>query len=294
MIKSMTGFGRGNASDEKRNITVEIRAVNHRYCDISVRMSRRYSFAEEKLKSKIREIVSRGKLDVSVVVENVESDDVAIKLNTSVAEKYRRSIEQLKEELGLPGEVTLQYIAALPDVMKPVPEVEDEKEFTELLLAATQNAVEKLDEMRCAEGEKLAQDLIRRGGTVRAAADKIRERAPSVVNEYRDRLFERITELTENKVDVPEERIAVEVAMFADKCNVTEEIVRLDSHTEQLRSILTESDAPVGKKLDFLVQEMNREANTIGSKSNDIETTKIMLSIKNEVEKIREQVQNIE
>lgn len=294
MIKSMTGFGRGEFSDGKRRISVEIKAVNHRYCDLSVRMSRKYMFAEDKLKSKIRETVSRGKVEISVIVENLEDDDMQIMLNTAMAGQYLRSMQKLKDELDISGDVSLEYISGLQDVMKLVPNVEDEEDFIAVLLQAAENAALRLDEMRTIEGQKLAADLMARGDKISQITEKIKERAPQIIKEYQTKLFERISELTENKVTVPEDKLALEVAFFADKCNITEELVRLDSHMIQLKKILSESVQPVGKKLDFLVQEMNREANTIGSKANDIETTNLMLEIKNEVEKIREQVQNIE
>ena len=178
--------------------------------------------------------------------------------------------------------------------MKSMPDVEDEEEVTKALLAATADAVSKIDEMRTAEGAKLAEDLIMRGETIRELAAKIAERSPLVTKAYEEKLRERITELVGKSVAVPEDRILLEAAIFADKASITEELVRLDSHTMQLRNILVSSNQPDGKKLDFLVQEMNREANTIGSKANDIEITNLMLEMKSEIEKIREQVQNIE
>lgn len=294
MIKSMTGFGRSEYQDEKRNIITEIKSVNHRYCDISVRMPRRYSFAEEKIKSLIKQTVNRGKLDVSIIVENIAEDDMDVKLNTSVAEKYMTNLKKLKDEFDLEGDITLEFVATLPDVMKSVPDVEDEDEFIKAVSASVAGAVEKLDAMRAVEGEKLAEDLRARGRLIRSLVEKITERAPLIVAEHKEKLTERIGELLDKKLEIPEDRIAIEVAVFADKCSITEELVRLDSHMIQMDNILAEKTQPVGKKLDFLVQEMNREANTIGSKANDLTTTNLMLEIKSEVEKIREQVQNIE
>jgi uncharacterized protein (TIGR00255 family) len=294
MIKSMTGFGRGEFSDGKRTIIAEIRAVNHRYSDITVKMPRRYSFAEDRIKNAVKEVVRRGKLEVSIIVENITEDDTNIRLNTMVARQYFDNLTLLKEEFGLTGEVTLPFLAGLPDVMKAVPDVEDEEEITKCLETSVQSAARHLDEMRIAEGDKLAEDLLARGKHIRELVDRIEERAPRVVEVYTEKLKARIKELIGSSATVPEDRILLEAAIFADKSNITEELVRLDSHIQQLHSIISKSSQPDGKKLDFLVQEMNREANTIGSKANDMEITNVMLEIKSEIEKIREQVQNIE
>ncbi len=294
MIKSMTGFGRSEYSDEKRSVTAEVRSVNHRYCDVSVKMPRRYSFAEETLKKAVKEILSRGKIDVSISVVNLTEDDVTVKLNTSVAEQYRSSLTELKEQFGLQDEISLELIAGLPDVMKTVPEIEDEDAITEALKIPVVEAVKKLDAMRQLEGEKLKEDLLKRREIIKEITGKIKERAPLVVEEHKQKLEDRISQLLDKSVEIPEDRLAVEVAVFADKCDITEELVRLDSHMDQMQKILGEGKQAVGKRLDFLVQEMNREANTIGSKANDLEITNYMLTIKSEVEKIREQVQNIE
>lgn len=294
MIKSMTGFGRGEFSDGKRNITAEIKTVNHRYADISIKMPKRYSFAEEKLKSLIRKNVKRGKAEVSIIVESLTEDDMLIKLNTLAADQYMKNLQVLKNTYELAGDIDIRLLASMPDVIKAIPDVADEDEVLAVMQKAVSLAAENLDDMRRAEGEKLAQDLLMRGELIRSIVSKIDERAPMVVKDYTDKMYARIKELLEDGVDIPEERILVEAAVFADKSNITEELVRLDSHMKQLADILTNSTEPVGKKLDFLVQEMNREANTIGSKANDLEITSLMLETKSEIEKIREQVQNIE
>lgn len=294
MIKSMTGFGRSEHSDGKRTITVEIKSVNHRYGDISVKMPRRYSFAEEKIKNTVKKTVSRGKVDVSVIVENLTEDDVTVKLNTMVAEQYLKNLSELRQKFDLHDDITLQFLATLPDVMKAVPDVEDEEEICRAIQIPLSQAVENLDHMRIAEGKKLAEDLLMRGELIRQSVKKIEERSPQVAAAYGEKLKERIKELIGNNVTIPEDRILLEAAIFADKCSITEELVRLDSHMIQLKNIIEKSSQPTGKKLDFLVQEMNRETNTIGSKANDIEITNLMLEIKSEIEKIREQVQNIE
>ena len=295
MIKSMTGFGRGEYSDGKRNIIVEIRTVNHRYSDISVRMPRRYTFAEEKIKAAIKETVNRGKMDVSVIVENLTEDDVTVKLNLPVAKQYYDNLRQLKDEFDVTGDISLQFLSTLPDVMKAAPDIEDEEKVTASLIVPVKTAVENLDKMRCIEGEKLAEDLVMRSSLIADMVSEIEKYAPQVAESYMTRLKEKITDLIGNSASFPEDRILAEAAIFAYKSNITEEIVRLKSHLRQLENIISGNKGEtVGKKLDFLVQEMNREANTIGSKANFLDITNTVLDIKSEIEKIREQVQNIE
>ncbi len=294
MIKSMTGFGRSEYSDGKRNIIVEIRSVNHRYCDISVKMPRRYSFAEDKIKAIVKETAKRGKIDVSVVVENVAAEDTNIQLNAALAKQYMDRLTELKETFGLEGEITLQFLSELPDVMKAVPDVEDEQEIIDALSIPVREAVRRHDEMKIVEGEKLAQDIIKRGRIIAGYVAEVEKTSDEVTKMYKDKLADRIRELIGNNLEVPEERIITEAAIFADKSNVTEELVRLDSHIRQMEDIISNSRQPDGKKLDFIVQEMNREANTTGSKSADIGITNIVVEMKSEIEKIREQVQNIE
>ena len=294
MIKSMTGFGRAEYSDGKRNIIVEIKSVNHRYFDISIKMPRRYAFAEDKVKNAVKDKIRRGKVDVSIMVENITENDVNIKLNTMVAKQYYDNLMELRENFDVSGDITLQFLSTLPDVMKAIPDVEDEDEITKAILVPVAEAAANLEKMRAIEGEKLAEDLIAKGAHVKEILDQIAERAPQVAAAYTEKLRVRITELLGGSVQIPEDRILVEAAIFADKCAIDEEITRLNSHLVQLKDIITKSTQPDGKKLDFLVQEMNREANTIGSKANDITITGHMLDIKSEIEKIREQVQNIE
>lgn len=294
MIKSMTGFGRGEYSDGKRVVTVEIKSVNHRYMDINVKMPKRYSFAEEGIKSIVKEKLKRGKAEVSIMIESLAEDDVTVKLSSSVAGQYIANLRELKDTYSLEGSVDLKLIASMPDVLRAVPDVENEAAAEEAIRKAVSTAVENLDEMRGVEGKKLSDDLIMRGRLVRDIVKKIEKRAPEVAEEYTDKLRSRIAELIGDAAQISEERILMEAAVFADKANITEEIVRLDSHMAQLEKILSMGEKPSGKKLDFLVQEMNREANTIGSKANDMEIISLMLEAKSEIEKIREQVQNIE
>ena len=294
MIKSMTGFGRSEYTDGKRNITVEIKSVNHRYSDISVRMPRRYSFAEDKIKASVKAILIRGKVEVSVMVEYITENDMTIKLNEPLARQYYDNLRELKENFGLSGDISLEMIANMPDVLKAIPDVEDEEEITEAILIPVKRAALNLETMRSAEGEKLAEDLLAKGETIKQILDKIAERSPLVVKDYMGKLTDRISELLSGNAQLPEERILTEAAIFADKCAIDEEITRLSSHLIQLKKIVESDSEAEGKKLDFLVQEMNREANTIGSKANDITITNYMLEIKSEIEKIREQVQNVE
>ena len=294
MIRSMTGFGRGEFSDGKRNINVEIRSVNHRYNDISVRIPRRYSFAEDYVRKTVKKYVNRGKTEISVSVENPSSEDVNIVLNTDLAEHYSNKLKVLADTLNYEKTVALEYIASIPDVIKAVPDVENEEEAIKAICNAVELASKNLDSMRCIEGEKLAEDMLKRAAIIDRLATEIEERSPSVVKENTERLRKRITELIGDSVGNIEERILLEAAVFADKINVTEETVRLHSHIAQFSSIVEKGSDSEGKKLDFIVQEMNREANTIGSKANDLEITDKVLIMKSEIEKIREQVQNIE
>ncbi|NLD10889.1 MAG: YicC family protein [Clostridiales bacterium] len=294
MIKSMTGFGRGEFNDGKRNITVEIKSVNHRYSDISVKMPRRYSFVEDKVKKAVKNNVKRGKVDVSIMVENITESDVNISLNKMVAEQYISNLNDLKSEFLLDGDIDLKLIAGMPEVLRQVPDVEDEEEMTRCILTPTKEAAENLEAMRAVEGEKLSKDLLMRADLIKDLVAQIEAKSEDVPKEYARKLKERISELLEGSVEIPEDRIMIEAAVFADKCNITEELTRLKSHMDQMKEIINESTGADGKKLDFLVQEMNREANTIGSKANDLTVTNLMLQVKAEIEKIREQVQNIE
>jgi len=294
MLKSMTGFGRGEYSDEKRSVVVEIRAVNHRYSDINIKMPRRYSFAEEPIKSLVKNVAPRGKIDVAIMIDSSSDEGTNIRLNLTVAKQFYENLTLLKETLNIPGDISIALLAGMPDVLKAVSNVENEEDILKSLSEPVILAVENLDKMRMAEGLKLAEDILYRGAMIADLASEIEAYAPSVSKAYALKMQERIRELIDKAVTVSEERILLEAAVFADKSNITEEIVRLKSHVQQLKDIIEKSDQPVGKKLDFLVQEMNREANTIGSKANDISITSNVLSLKSEIEKIREQVQNIE
>ena len=296
MIKSMTGFGRGEYVDDVRKVTVEIRAVNHRYCDIYIKMPRKYSFAEEKIKAVIKNRLSRGKIEVSVSVDNFGKSDTDVRLDKDLAAKYYKALTELSEtfEIGELMGPSLSLLAKMPDVISTAPAEEDEEEMMRCLLDATNKAVADICTMRETEGAKLAQDIAMRADIIADIRSRIEERAPQIEKEYAAKFKARIEELLDGMYEVPDERVALEAAVFADKANITEELVRLDSHLHQLRDFLEGREDSIGKKIDFLIQEMNREANTIGSKSNDKAITSMMLDLKAEIEKIREQVQNIE
>lgn len=296
MVKSMTGYGRGIYSDEQRSITVEIKAVNHRYCDISVKMPRRYSFAEEKIKAAAKEVLMRGKIEIGVSIDNFGKSETDVNLNLDAAKRYYDALTELGHNFNLSGDgqISLSLLAGMTDVLTTVPAAEDEEEFVRELMTALGEALTGISEMRAVEGEKLAADILKRAAIMENTKNAIAERAPKIEVEYKERLHTRINELLDGSVEISEERLALEAAVFADKSNITEELVRLGSHIDQLRSFINSEEEAVGKKIDFLVQEMNREANTIGSKANDMEITSRMLELKAEIEKIREQVQNIE
>jgi len=294
MIKSMTGFGRGEYTDDKKSIVAEIKSVNHRYCEITVKMPRRYQFAEEKIKSLVKAVAPRGKIDVSIMVDDSSFEGSSIRLNLDAAKAYYKSLKALKDAFPkIKGHVDLKMLASMPDVLKNTPAEEDEEEILKMLTTAVNNALINYDTMKITEGKKLITDILERNDLIEKTVSEIEVYAPEVAKQYAIKMKDRIQELLGNESTIPVERVMLEAAVFADKSNITEEIVRLHSHCAQLRTICA-SEESAGKKLDFLVQEMNRESNTIGSKANDIKITDKVLVLKAEIEKIREQVQNIE
>ncbi len=295
MARSMTGFGRGEYSDSERRVTAEIKSVNHRYSEIAVRMPRKYTFAEEAVKAVVKKAVPRGKVEVGISVESAGRTDTAVKLDASLARQYYDALTALGAEFpDVDARIDLRMLVSMPEVITGGAAELDEEALTAALCAAARQAADNISQMRETEGAKLAEDILYRGGLIEKTVEEIEQYAPSVQQQYFEKMKARIAELTEGQVQIPEDRIVLEAAVFADKANITEEIIRLKSHVSQLRVILAQTDEPVGKKLDFLVQEMNREANTIGSKANDINITNNVLVLKAEIEKIREQVQNIE
>jgi uncharacterized protein (TIGR00255 family) len=294
----MTGYGRGEASDGVRTATCEMKSVNHRYGEFTIKMPRRYAFAEDQIKQAVRSKVARGKVEVSLSLTSSAEEESAVSVSLAAAKQYYRGLTELKDEFGLDGEITLSLIAGMPDVLRTSSDKIDEQAITDVLISSALQATDNFNNMRVLEGEKLAEDLLKRADILEGILEQIDERAPELPGIYQERLQSRIGELLAmggHSEQGVQERIALEVAVFADKSNITEEIVRQRSHIGQLRIILAGRDSqPAGKKLDFLVQEMNREANTIGSKANDLKITDLMLDMKSEVEKIREQVQNLE
>lgn len=300
MIKSMTGYGRGAAEAGAWRAAVSVKTVNHRYADISVRMQRRYQFAEERVKRVIRSYVSRGKIEVQIEVESGDEAVVRVRPDVAVAKGYYRAMRELEKELDTAGNITVEFLASQPDVLVMSAADIDEDSVCAVCEEAARKACAELNAMRETEGGKLAEDMAMRAGMIRDLLSVIEERAPQLSKIYAEKLAGRIADLSglEPDSELFAARIAIETASLADKCNITEEVVRLRSHIDQLVALVEDKAGkgagPVGKKLDFLMQEMNREANTIGSKANDLKITEQMLEIKSEVEKIREQVQNIE
>ena len=293
MLKSMTGYGREQVSYEKTEVVAEIRSVNHRYYEFSARIPRTYGYLEEKLKSFLSKAITRGKVEVSVsIMPSGSSTDTVVEINNELAKAYISALTKANDELGLKNDLTLTTLFRMSDVFTVKKQELSEDEVWEMVKPAVSAALEKFLKMREDEGEKLKADISSRLDFIDKTTCGIAERSPQTVSAYREKLFLKLSEILNDK-SLDESRILTEAAIFADKTAVDEETVRLHSHVSQCRQLL-ESDEPVGKKLDFLVQEMNREVNTTGSKCQDIEITKKVLELKSEIEKIREQIQNIE
>lgn len=292
MIKSMTGFGRAQETVDGMTVTVELKSVNHRYFEFTAKVPRTYGFLEEKLKSFLNARVSRGKMECYVSIENLEESDMEVVVNPSLAKGYVDALRTLSETFGLKEDYSAISIAKFPDVLTLRKAPADEEKIWNAVQKVTELAVECFVTMRETEGEKLRADILSKADTILEHVAFVESRSPQTVREYHEKLRQRMEELLEN-TQVDEQRLLTEAAIFADKVAVDEETVRLRSHISQLREFLN-ADEPIGRKLDFLVQEMNRESNTIGSKAQDVEIAKRVIAIKAEVEKIREQVQNIE
>lgn len=295
LIKSMTGYGRGEKSYETQSLTIELRAVNNRYLDTNIKMPRTYLFAEDAMKSRIQSYVARGKLDVFVTVHTTAGADILVSVNESLAEGYVRALHSLLERFGGDGvkdDLTVTALARFPDVIVTEKAPEDTDTVTAHLLEVLDLALADFNAMREREGQRLAEDILRRADTIEALTARIEARSPETVREYRARLEAKMAEVLQN-TQIEESRLLTEAAIFADKVAVDEETVRLRSHLAQLRELMALEGA-VGRKLDFLIQEFNREANTIGSKCNDLAIARDVVDLKAEIEKIREQVQNIE
>ena len=292
MIRSMTGYGRAQQQIDGRDITVEIKSVNHRFFEFSARVPRMYGYVEEKLKSYIQGQISRGKVEVGVTLQSFDAGNVSVAINRELAGAYVRSLRDLGHEFHLQDDLTLSSVSRFTDIFTVSKEPEDEEAVWSAVKTVVDEAVARFVNMRMVEGERLKVDLLARLALIESRVAIVVEQSPRTVEAYRERLSAKIAEVLADR-QIDEARIITEAAIFADRIAVDEETVRLSSHIAQFRDILTH-DEPVGRKLDFLVQEINREINTIGSKAQDVSIAQIVVDMKSEVEKIREQIQNIE
>ena len=291
MIKSMTGYGKANISKNLREYQVEVKSVNHRYLDVSVKMPRSLSYLEEEIKKAVSAKVTRGKVDVFITFNNNSLEGREIKINTEIARMYIKELRDLAESEGIVADIPVTEISKLPDVLT-IQNNQDDETIKNELLEVTNKAIENLVGMRQVEGEKIAQDLLARIQEIEEKVKKISSLSTGLIDEYVVKLNTRIKELLQNQ-EIDEARLVQEVVIYADKCSIEEEVTRLNSHIYQFRELLNTNEA-VGKKLDFMIQEMNRETNTIGSKANNLEITNEVINMKTQLENIREQVQNIE
>ena len=292
MLKSMTGFGRCEMATDEYKISVEMKAVNHRYLDLSIKMPKKFNYFEAAIRAQLKKYIQRGKVDVFISYEDYTDEKMSLKYNRSLAGEYMDYFRQMADELGIPNDATVMRLARCPEVFTMEQAPEDEEHMWQILEKAIGEAAEKFVETRTREGENLKQDLLGKLDYMGTLVDQIEERSPKIVEEYRAKLEDKVKELLEGS-SVDEGRIAAEVVIFADKICTDEETVRLRSHIEATRKELT-AGGSVGRKLDFIAQEMNREANTILSKANDLEVSDCAIALKTEIEKVREQIQNIE
>lgn len=293
MIKSMTGFGRGESMDDLHSFNIEIKSVNHRYNDIIIRMPKHISYLEEKIKKYIKQKITRGRIEVYIKLEYIDEVTMDVKVNMPLAKIYKTAIEELINELNIKDNIMLSHMMNFPEIIKSERKDTDEDIIWNCLLKSLDLALENLLSMRNEEGLALKEDMEAQIDTIDSKILEIEKRAPVVVKDYKERLYDRIKELLDDNYELDEDRLNHEVAIFAEKSDVNEEIVRLKSHIQQFELSLNENK-PVGRKLDFIVQEINREINTIGSKANDLTITNHVVDIKSKIEKIREQIQNVE
>ncbi len=292
MLKSMTGYGRAEAIAGTKKITAEIKSVNHRFSDYNIKVPRQYGFLEDRVRHQISESVSRGKIDVYVSVEACGEADKVITVNTELAGNYIDALSELCERFSLTNDITVMSLARFSDIFKAEPKRDDEEELWNDVKVVVAQALESFIAMREREGARIEEDLRSRITYMRSLAEKVDERSPQTIAEYKEKLYAKITELLDGR-DIDDSRILTEVAIFADKVAVNEETVRLASHYDEFFRII-ESGEPAGRRLDFLIQEINREVNTIGSKASDLEIARLVVELKGEIEKLREQIQNIE
>ncbi len=293
MAKSMTGFGMGEYKDDSYNISVECKAINHKYLDINPRLPRKISFLEDRLRVLVKEYLSRGRIDIFIKFETLKSSGVKLQYDDELASQYNDILRRIKKDFDIEEEISATDIARFPEIITSTEAEDDEELLWNILSDATEKSLKKLIEMREIEGKKLEKDILERTELLEKYILEIEQYSDDVVNEYREKLNFRISEILEDPSVVDESRLAQEVAIYADKSNITEEIVRFKSHIIQLRNTVKRDDT-IGRKMDFLIQEMNRETNTIGSKSSNINITNLVIEVKSELEKIREQIQNIE
>lgn len=292
MIKSMTGFGRCEVQKDARKFTVELKSVNHRYLDVNIRMPKKLNFFETSIRTLLKSYANRGKVDIFITYEDMSQAQVSVKYNPAIAAEYMKYLKQMAEEFNLENDVRVSTLSRYPEVFTMEEQSEDEEELWNALKEALEGAFVQFVETRKTEGENLKKDILSKLDNLEEQIVFIEERSPQIVAEYRAKLEEKMKELLAD-TQIEENRIAAEVILFADKICTDEEVVRLKSHIRHMRDTLEEKEG-IGRKLDFIAQEMNREANTILSKANDIEVSNHAISLKTEIEKIREQIQNIE
>ena len=292
MIRSMTGYGKGSLNIEGREYQIEIKSVNHRYLDINIKMPRTLSYLEETVKKEISEKIKRGKIDVFITFENNSQEGRNIKINKELAKIYINQLKELAQEEKISTNIEVIDIAKFPDILTIKINEEDEKIKNEIILT-TKEATDKIVEMKSIEGQKIAQDLLARIEKIENKIEEISKKSTGLIEEYVVKLEKRIKEILQTE-EIDKTRLAQEVVIYADKCSIEEEITRLKSHIYQFKNLIADNNETIGKKLDFIIQEMNRETNTIGSKANNLEITNGVIDIKTELEDIREQIQNIE
>ena len=293
MAISMTGFGRGEYKDDNYQFLVECKTINHKYADINIRLPRKLSFLEDKARILVKDYIKRGRVDLYIKLDLLGSEDVNLKFDEALATQYVSILKQIKDKFDLVDDISVMNIAKFPDVIKTEEKEDDEDKLWSMLKVALENALLKLKEMRSEEGKKLAEDIQNRCDLLKNYIEDIEKYSYNVVIDYKEKLKNRISDMLEDPSIIDESRLAQEVAIYADKSSITEEIVRFKSHIEQLKKTIKKNES-IGRKIDFLIQEMNRETNTIGSKSSDLNITNLVVEVKSELEKIREQIQNIE
>lgn len=293
MIKSMTGFGRCEIAEGERKFTVEMKGVNHRYLDANIRMPKKLNFFETSIRSLLKQSVQRGKVDIFITYEDMSESQVSLKYNETLAAEYLAYFKKMQEQFSLENDIRVSTLSRYPEVFTMEEQAIDEEELWKGLKKALDGAIKQFVETRTLEGENLKNDLVDKLDNMLELVAKIEERSPKIIAEYKEKLEAKVRDLLEDS-QIEDSRVAAEVVIFADKMCTDEEIVRLKSHVVHMKETLTADDSGIGRKLDFIAQEMNREANTILSKANDLEVSNIGIELKTEIEKVREQIQNIE